>query len=72
MTQEKLNALAADVAGDRGIVVKAVLVFDYLDAESGERHLDFLPSEDLTVWDFRGLLQGTLDATAPLYKKRGE
>lgn len=66
--QDKLLALAHEAA-EGGMVVKAVLVVDYVDAE-GERYLDFVPSDNLSLWDFRGLLRGALEATSGDYRRR--
>jgi hypothetical protein len=68
-TSEEITTLVQQLTGENVLVLKAALVVDFID-EKGERNLDFHVTDDMSVWDFKGLLNGVLDAV-PGARKRG-
>jgi hypothetical protein len=68
-TSEEITTLVQQLAGESVLVLKAVLVVDFID-EKGERSLDFHVTDDMSIWDFKGLLNGVLDAV-PGARRRG-
>lgn len=61
--------LAQELA-DGGMVMKAVLIYDIIDAD-GRRDLNFVVTDEMALWDLQGMLTGLLNATGNRYGKNG-
>lgn len=61
--------LAQELA-DGGMVMKAVLIYDIIDAD-GRRDLNFVVTDEMALWDLQGMLTGLLNATGRRYGKNG-
>lgn len=70
MTAADLITKLAQELSEGGMVIKATLLYDFIDSE-GDRRLQFAVTDDMTVWDLEGMLHGVASIVANKYRKGG-